>query len=238
MKTISMVEPIIVGNLVLDGEAVCHSDGTYTDSQQGWENFFLSIGKRIPTVKEYIITLKKLDERNDPALQGILQDLWESRLCAGKINYDKSNLPVGDGYLDVLVKDSAWRRGLEDEMFQYDAPETMDMLQRVSGKRPYIWTPDAAERKSYPERAVWLDVGSGRFYLYCYYIPVGISGRARGVREISATDMNIEQKIQAAPEIKLLPPAIIKDYNNNPARPLYNPNDLEYVKRRMAGIPS
>ena len=41
MKTISMVEPIIVGNLVLDGEAVCHSDGTYTDSQQGWENFFL-----------------------------------------------------------------------------------------------------------------------------------------------------------------------------------------------------
>ena len=228
----------IVGNL--DGGAVRNPDGSYrTNSQQGWQWYFDIAEKRLPTVREYVAVLKQLHDQQSPALQGILQDLRESRLCTEiTINYDKSNIPLGMGYINNLIKDSAWRKALEDEIFQYDVKEANRVLQEISGKRPYIWTPSAEGRKSNPKRAVWLNIYADRFSLNCDDLPIGILGRARGVREISATDMNIEQKIQDALEVKLLRSAIIKDYNNNPARPLYNPNDLEYVKRRMAGIPS
>ncbi len=174
--------------LFLDGEAVRDAKGKYLiNSQQGWEQYFAGTGKRLPTVCEYITIIKQLDERKDPAaLQGLLQDLRKRTLCTGtKIDYGKSNLPQGDGYLDNLIKDSAWRTALQD-FLQHDVEETTNMLQKVSGKRPYIWTPDAAGRISTPERAVWFDIYAGRFLLSCSYCPIGISGRARGVRRESA----------------------------------------------------
>ncbi|MBI4147433.1 hypothetical protein HY494_02155, partial [Candidatus Woesearchaeota archaeon] len=72
------------------------------------------------------------------------------------------------------------------DFLQHDVEETTNMLQKVSGKRPYIWTPDAAKRKSNPERAVWFDIHADRFDLYCDNDPIVDLGRARGVRRGSA----------------------------------------------------
>lgn len=165
----------------LDREAVCGADGKYlTKSQQGWEQYFAGSGKRLPTLTEYITALKKIEQTNSSMLEGIKQDLRENSLCTGtKIDYRTSNLPVGNGYLDVLVKDTAWRTALQD-LLQHDVKETIDLLQRTSRKRPYIWTLDASGRKSHPERAVWLGIDTGRFYLDCINDPFNSSGRARG----------------------------------------------------------
>ena len=189
MITPNKVELTALNNcLILDREAVRNPDGSYRyDCQQGWEEYFVGIGKRLPTVQEYIKALKQLDERNDPALEGILQDLTESYLCTGlRIDYTKSNIPLGSNYVDNLINNPAWQKALEDELFHYDAREVVDVLQRASGKRPYISTPSAYERKSYPERAVWLDILADRFGLYCGYGPINSGGRARGVRAAGA----------------------------------------------------
>ncbi len=233
-----MVEPIVLDNFVLDGEAVCHSDGTYTDSQQGWETYFFSIGKRLPTVKEYVSALKQLDEQNDSALQGIIQDLRESMLCTRtKIDYETSNIPVGNGYLDVLIKDSAWRNALQDEVLQYDAPEAIDVLQKVSGKRSYIWTPDTNGRKSHPERAVWLSINTDRFDLDCYDDPIGDAGRSRGVRGINKTSKEIPQTT-LEPKILPTPATVLAPQTYQPSGSIYDPSVLEYIKQQMAGIKS
>ena len=182
------VEPIVLGYFVLDGEAERGVDGKYLiKSQQGWEQHYVGTRKRLPSVREYIITLKQLEERKDQALPGLLQDLREDSLATGvKIDYDNSNLPVGDGYLDELIKDSAWKSALEDEVIQSDAPEAASVLHRATGKRPYIITPSADGRKSHPKRAVWLDIGTVRSILYCYCDPFGGFGRSRGVSEVGA----------------------------------------------------
>ncbi len=182
------VEPIVLDHLILDSEAVHGADGKYlVKSQQGWEQYFAGTGKRLPTLNEYLVAIKQLDERNDSvALGSIMQDLRESALCTGtKINYRISNLPVGDGYLDVLVKDSAWQTALQD-LLQHDVEEATNILQKVSGKRPYLWTPDASGRESRPERAVWLSIDADRFYLYCNLNPISYDGRVRGVRVVGA----------------------------------------------------
>src|SRR3989338_9456876 len=102
------VEPIMLDSFVLDGEAVRNLAGTYhIDSLRGWKKHFADTAKRLPTVREYIIAFKQsMKKGNEPALQGLLQDLRESGLCAGKINYSNSNIPVEKGYLDTLLKDS------------------------------------------------------------------------------------------------------------------------------------
>jgi len=231
-----MIEPIVLDNLVLDGEAVCHSDGTYTDSQQGWETYFFSIGKRLPTVKEYVSALKQLDERNDSALQGIIQDLRESMLCTRtKIDYETSNIPVGNGYLDQLVKDSAWKNALEDEVLQYDIHEAVKVLQKAGGKIQYIWTPSTEGRKSHPERAIWLNLSSDLFGLYCDYLYY--AGRSRGVRD-SASVSEQEAPRGATSEIKLLQaPANIHSQNHleQPIQTIYNPNELAYATGLLNG---
>jgi len=198
-----MIEPISINsNLVLDGEAVRGTYGNYlTNSQQGWEQYFAGSGKCLPMVREYIITLQQLHERRDLALPGLLQDLQESALCTGtKIDYSNSNLPVGDGYLDELLKDSAWKNALQDEVFHYDASEAVDVLQEVSGKRLYIWTPSAEERKSHPERAVWLCINTDWFNLNCYNNPINDYGRSRGVHEVGAAGASKKSEESAKTE--------------------------------------
>src|SRR3989344_5244795 len=118
------IAPIRLDNgLLLDGEAERDCKGKYMrNTQQGWATRYAGTGKRIPALAEIISGIRQADQQNDSAaLQGILQDLREDWLCAGKLDYDRSNLPVGNDYLDVLVKDSAWRKALQDELFQYDA---------------------------------------------------------------------------------------------------------------------
>ncbi len=182
------VEPIALDHLILDGEAERGADGNYlVKSQQGWEKYFAGSGKRLPTLPEYITIIKQLDERDDSAALGsIRQDLRESALCTGtKIDYRTSNLPVGNGYLDILAKDSAWRTALQD-LLKQDVEETVDLLQRTSGKRPYIWAPIADGRTAHPKRAVWLDIGADRFGLGCDGGPIYGIGRVRGVRVVGA----------------------------------------------------
>ncbi len=180
------VEPIMLDNLILDSEAVRDADGKYfVKSQQGWEQYFAGTGKRLPTVAEYITIFKQLNERSDSAIEGIMQDLCENALCTGtKIDYRTSNLPVGGGYLNILMKDSTWWTELQD-LLQHDVEEAINMLYEVSGKHLYIWTPDASGRKSRPERVVWLDVYADKFILNCSGSPFVIGG-ARGVRVVGA----------------------------------------------------
>ena len=234
-----MVEPITVGNLILDGEAEHDVSGNYLlKSQQSWEQYYAGSGKRIPTVGKYIITLKQLDKRNDPALQGILQDLREDWLCAGTIDYSSSNLPLEGGYLDVFVKDQAWRRALEEELFHYDAPETVDMLQRISGKRPYIWVPDAKGRKSYPNRAAWLGIDIDGFYLDCDGDPIDNGGRARGVCETNEANGKVPTEVVPEPTL-LLEPADAKTnkYDNQlELQSIYKSAELEYARQLLDGI--
>ncbi|HLD78994.1 MAG TPA: hypothetical protein VJA18_00365 [Candidatus Nanoarchaeia archaeon] len=187
------VEPIVLDNFWLDGEAERGADGEYlAKSHLGWEEHFAGLGKRLPTVQEYIVTLKHLSERDDSFLPGILQDLRESALCTGPLlNYRNSNIPLGDGYLDQLVKDSAWKNALQDEVLQYNVPEAADILLRVSGKRPYILTPSAQGREYHPEMAVWLYIDTDRFYLLCDNNPFNLIGLARGVREVGAAGARV-----------------------------------------------
>lgn len=235
-----MTEPIpIYSDLVLDGEAVRNLDGNYRiDSLQGWEEHLAGTGKRLPTVGEYIITFKHLDEINYPALQGILQDLRESSLCAGKIDYIKSNIPAVSGYLDELMNDSACKNALEDEVFHDDAQEAVSFLYAVSGKRPYLWTPDAAGRKSHPKRAVWVYISTDRFGLYCNINPINNIGRARGMR----TSVS-EQKapLGATAEIKLLQAPVTTSPQNDVERfmqNIYDPKELAYATGLLNGSSS
>ncbi|MEK6863124.1 MAG: hypothetical protein AABW53_00290 [Nanoarchaeota archaeon] len=183
-------EPILLDNgLLLDGKVIRIPRGGYRIStQQGWEMHLAPLGKRLPTVGEYVAAIKKLHEGNDIDLARMLpQDLLEFALCTGtKIDYDKSNLPLGNGYLDFLVKDPAWKRALEDEIFKCDALETIDTIRCASGKRPYIWTSSAKSRKATPETAVGLHSLVDKFDLDCYDSPFSNFGRARGVREVGA----------------------------------------------------
>ncbi len=188
------VEPIGLDNgLLLDGEAEKDVKGNYMrNNQQGWEQRYANTEKRFPTIAELVSGLRQSEQRQDvAALQGILQDMKEDWLCVGKLDYRNSNLPMGGGYLANLVKDPAWKRALENEIFEYDAPETIDMLQRVSGKQPYLLTPDASGRRSTPERAVWLLIDTDRFGLSCSNGPIYGDGRARGVREVDAAGARV-----------------------------------------------
>ncbi len=181
------VEPIVLDNLVLDGEAERGADGSYLlKNQREWEEHFAGMGKRIPTVSEYVRFIDYTRQNNRPAFNGIMRDLEETWLCAGKIDYSKSNLPVGNGPVDQLLEDPFWQIALEDELFHYNAQRTVALLQEATGKRPYILTPDASGRKSLPERAVWLYIGADWFLLNCYGDPIDGNGRARGVREVGA----------------------------------------------------
>ncbi len=236
------IAPISLGNgLFLDGEAERDAKGNYMrNNQQGWEQRYAGTEKRISTIAELVSGLRQSEQRQDSvALQGILQDLKEDWLCAGKLNYDKSNLPMGGGHLANLVKDPAWKRALENEIFEYDAPETIDMLKRVSGKFPYIWTPKVSERKSCPERAVWLYIDTGWFLLDCGINPIYNLGRARGVRGSEVTGASVSE-LEASQEIKLLPaPAITQStYRPEQQKIIYNPADLEYARQLLNGAPS
>ncbi len=233
-----MAEPILIGsNLVLDGEAERGTDGKYLVlSQQKWEQHFAGMERRVPAVWEYVAVLKQLDERNDPALAGILQDLNQNFLCAGKIDYRNSNFPVGSGYIDQLVADTLWRRALENELFHYDARETAKLLHEVSGKRPYILTPDAEGRKSAPERAAWLDIGIGRFSLDCSSSTIYILGRSRWVREVSVTK---EVSTITIPEMNIQPAQVVQHYNSEQAGQTgHNATDLAYARGLLDGLPS
>ena len=226
-----MVKSITTGNLVLDGAAEL---GSYRErlikSQYEWKLRYVDTGKRLPTVEEYIIILGQSHERNDPGLLGIIYDLIESALCTGTtIDYRKSNIPLGSGYLDQLLSDSAWRKGLEDEVFQYDARKAITILQQVSGKRPYIWTPDAAGRKLHPERAVWLKFNADRFNLYCGLNPIEYYGRSRGVREVSA--------LGAGKPVQQITCQATNSPPEDPNRYLPTQQQIDYARRILDGHP-
>ncbi|MEK6809233.1 MAG: hypothetical protein AABY40_01030 [Nanoarchaeota archaeon] len=234
-----MAKPILIGsNLALDGEAERDADGRYLRfSQQGWEQHFAGTGKRIPAVWEYVAAFKQLDERKDYALSGILQDLNENLSCAGKIDYRSSNIPVGNGYIDQLVADTSWRRALEDELFHYDAGETAKLLQKVSGKHPYIWTLNVSGRKSNPEKAVWLFISKSRFGLSCDNSHISIDGRARGVSVVSTAK---EVSNIAIPEMKIspVPIAVSQSYSEQAGQTGHNAIDLAYARGLLDGLPS
>ena len=212
----STVEPIMLENIILygrdgiparvykhlelDREAVRRGDGRYlTKSQEEWETYFAGSGKKLPTAAEWYAIMDQMHTTKHPALKGIILDLTENWLCTStRINYAKNiirhpdfgdittGIPSGDHWLDEVVKKKVWKDGLEMMLLAKDAHEAVKTLHAISGKRPYIWTPDAAGRKSNPERAVWLNIGTDWFILNCYIDPIGNDGRARGVRVVGA----------------------------------------------------
>ena len=75
-------------------------------------------------------------------------------LCAlsTKIDYDQSNLPIGDGYLDVLVKNPAWKRALEEEIFQYRCVRNNQYDSERKWKTTFHLDTISGKQKSIPER--------------------------------------------------------------------------------------
>ncbi len=195
------IEPIVVGNLALDGEAVRGSDGEYlVQTQQEWINHLAGTGARLPTLPEYFAFIHHLQKENHPASEGLLQDLLESWLCTGtRFGYHQSNntithlgdetrvipcaIPEGGGYLDILVKDDDWQKVVQTAFGHPDADEAVEVLQKFSGKCPYLWTPSAESRKATPERAAWFGCDSNLLYLNGYsYLDDDYA--VRGVRRV------------------------------------------------------
>ena len=186
----------------LDGEAVRKADGSYlAESQKGFEKYFASTkdGRGLPSLMEWYAIFERLHDTKNPALSGIIADLKESWLCTGtKIDYKNNvltqpgyrfiecTIPEGSHWLDEVVKNRDWRNALQALFGPKEVEKVPDVLQAISGKRPYIWTPDTAGRKSHHERALWLLILAGGFGLCCNGFPVGGGGRARGVRLESA----------------------------------------------------
>ena len=207
------VEPIVLGNLALDGEAVRGEDGKYLlKTQQEWMSYLAYLGKRLPTLPEYFVFIHHLQKENHHASKGLLQDLLESWLYTGTIfGYQSNNtithlgdetrvipcaIPEGEGYLDILVKDDDWQKVVQTAFEHPDVDEVVEVLQKFSGKRPYIWTPTASSRKATPKRAAWFGCSSysldlnGYSNLYYY-------GAARGVRKKSSNDLISAQEAPA-----------------------------------------
>ena len=196
------VEPIVLGNLALDGEAVRDADGNYLiQNQSEWMSYLACSGKRLPTLPEYFAFIRHLQKENHPASAGLLKDLQEDYLCTGtQFGYcHKKNtithfgdepsvisctIPEGNGYLDNLVKDNDWRKVVQIAFGHQKVDEVVEVLHRFSGKRPYLWTSSASKRKLIPERTVLLGTYTDRFYLYCLNDPFDSNGRARLVREV------------------------------------------------------
>ncbi len=186
----------------LDGEAVCKADGSYLiETQRGFEKYFASKkdGRRLPDARELYAVIERLHDTKNPALGGIVSDMESSWLCTGTgIDYKKNIIvhpgfgstecifPAGSHWLDEVVDDNNWKKVLQAVFGPKDVERVPEILQAVSRKRPYIWTPDASGRKSLPERAVWLNISTDRFDLCCDFNPIIGDGRVRGVRVESA----------------------------------------------------
>lgn len=189
-------------NAYLDSEAVRKADGKYLiESQVGFEKYFASgkDGRRLPSLREWYAMTVLLGDTKRTEFDGLIRDMKDSWLCTGtKIDY-KNNLvihpgydpiectfPAGDHWLDEVIDDKKWRRVLRALFGPRDVELVPEVLEKISGKRPYLWTPDVSGRKSLPERAVWLYINAGGFYLSCSSNPIDSLGRARGVRVVSA----------------------------------------------------
>ncbi|MEK6863379.1 MAG: hypothetical protein AABW53_01650 [Nanoarchaeota archaeon] len=206
------VKPIVLGNLALDGEAVRDANGNYLiKSQSEWMSYLAGSGKRLPTLPEYFAFIHHLQKENHPASAGLLQDLVKGGLCTGtQFCYYRKNaithfgdetlvipctIPKGSGYLDELVGDNNdWRKVVQIAFGHNKADEVMEVLQRLCGERPYIWTSSAESRKESPEGAVWLGILTDSFLLYCGSSPIIILGRARRVRKKTDSDQFSAQK--------------------------------------------
>ena len=187
-------------NAYLDSEAVRKADGSYlTDSQVGFEKYFASgkDGRRLPSLREWYAMTVLLRDTKVTAFDGLIRDMKDSWLCTGtKIDYKNNTIthpgydpikcafPAGDHWLDEVIEDKKWRKVLQALFGPKDVEIVPETLQTISGKRPYIWTPDTSGRKSHPERAAWLDIGADWFDLKGNYDPIIINGRSRGVRVV------------------------------------------------------
>lgn len=193
--------------LELDGEAVRGRDGKYLiKTQQEWNDYYehayTTERKELPSLPLLYAMIERMHDEKHPALASVVQDMRENWLCAGTvINYQKDiathkwidskynvtcKIPLGNHWLDEAIKTKDWKQALQALFMPKDVERVPKVLHAVSGKRPYIWTPDTEGRKSNPERAVWLDIGTDWFYLGCTNYPISNFGRARGVRGESA----------------------------------------------------
>ncbi len=191
-------KPLVKYTAYLDSEAVRKADGDYLiKSQHEFKKYFASTkdGRRLPSTRELYAMAERLQDSKNPAFPGLVSDMKKSWLGSGtKTGYKKNTIthpdydpikctiPIGNHWLDEVIKDAEWRKVLQALFGPKDVERVPEVLQTISGKRPYIWTPDVSGRESTPERAVWLDIGTDRFYLSCYFNPIYGYGRARGVR--------------------------------------------------------
>ena len=193
--------------LELDGEAVRGGDGKYLiKTQKEWYDYYevnyIKDGKDLPSLPVMYAIIERMYDEKHPALASVVQDMRENWLCAGTvINYQKDfathkwidtqhnvtcKIPLGDHWLDEAIKKKDWKQAMQALFLPKNVERVPEVLNAVSGKRPYIWTPNADGRKSNPERAVWLYFYADRFGLYCGYSPISYAGRSRGVRVVSA----------------------------------------------------
>ena len=184
-----------VGNFVLDSAAFRYPEDYFIASQSYWEEHFScsgSMGKRLPTVEEYISIMGRLHklksgsssargETDMPSaeLYRLLRDFKSIKLCAGKLDYSKSNLLDREsGYVKNLIKDTNYRRALEDEVLKHDAKESANIVEKASGKKLFLIPPYSIDA----ERAIWLDIDEDRFRIGCGISIYHEYGGARGIK--------------------------------------------------------
>ena len=117
-----------------------------------------------------------------------------------------------------------------------DVDEVVEVLQKFSGKRPYIWTPTASSRKATPKRAAWFGCSSysldlnGYSNLYYY-------GAARGVRKKSSNDLISAQESPqgAAQKSRSLPRKTCHTYEEilTIAKQYMSPHSWEEFRQKM-----
>jgi hypothetical protein len=173
--------------IVIDGSCPKKANGSYiTKTQDEWVVYAREKGKRILSAPLLVAAIEKMSETKHPGLPGLVKDIQKSWYCtSSRIDYSKNriiqgygfpeafaqefNLPIGDTYLDEIVRERAWRPALQSLFMSKDLEKSIATLNNVFKVRPYVWSPSADGRTSNPLRAVFVYAYPTSLGLYCNY---------------------------------------------------------------------
>jgi hypothetical protein len=171
--------------IVIDGSCPKKTDGSYiTKTQDDWAVYAKEKGKRILPFPLLVAAVEKMSETKHPGLPDLVKDIQKSWYCtSSRIDYSEEkmihgygfpesfaqefNLPIGDTYLDEIVRERAWRSALQSLFMSRDLEKSIATLKNIFKVRPYIWSPSADNRKSNPLRAVFVNASPTSLLLFC-----------------------------------------------------------------------
>ncbi|MBI2666885.1 hypothetical protein HYX13_04695, partial [Candidatus Woesearchaeota archaeon] len=182
--------------VTVSGESIKTASGYVMKTQDEWTAFYADKREKNISLPLFYAVLERLVDEKHPALAGLAKDLKDSYLSMGtRINYDKDfiihnygtpdaetfhcPLPASD-WMETAKGTKAGKNAFKAFLMAKDVDKADEVLRKVCGVKPYLWTPDAENRKAVPERAVfvyansvWLSLGCGSY--------LGDHGRSRSV---------------------------------------------------------